>query len=330
MGRILSGIQPTGALHLGNYLGAIKNWVSMQEDNECLFCIVDLHALTAHPDPNTLRNDTWSTAALYIAAGVDPKMSAIFPQSAVPEHAELMWILSCVTPLGWLNRMTQFKEKAGQYKDKAVLGLYSYPVLMTADILLYQATDVPVGEDQKQHLELARDIAGAMNHRYGSDLFVLPEPRIHGQGMRVMSLSDGTNKMSKSDISEGARLGLFDPPDLLVQKVKKARTDSGIFPAHIDEMVGRPEVKNLISIYSALTDMAIEGVLTKFGGDNFSSFKADLADVVVEVLSPVREKYNALMEERSYLEEIVRCGTENAREIAVQNMRNIKSHMGLF
>lgn len=330
MGRTLSGIQPTGGLHLGNYLGAIKNWVAMQHEHECLFCMVDLHALTIQPDPQKLKEDTWRTAALYIAAGVDPEKSIIFPQSAVPEHAELMWLLSCFTPLGWLNRMTQFKEKAGKYKDKAVLGLYAYPVLMAADILLYQATDVPVGEDQKQHLELARDIAGAVNYRYAMDLFTLPAPRIQGHGTRVMSLRDGTKKMSKSDPAEVARLGLFDTPDVLVQKIKKARTDSGVFPASKEEIVGRPEVENLMTIYAALTGESIDGICGQFGGDNFAPFKTALADVVVAELDPIRTKYETLMHDRAYLEKIIKNGITHARGIASGTMTEVKSVMGLF
>lgn len=330
MGRILSGIQPTGGLHLGNYLGAIKNWVSMQHDHECLFCMVDLHALTTQPDPQKLKEDTWRTAALYIAAGVDPEKSIIFPQSAIPEHSELMWLLSCFTPLGWLNRMTQFKEKAGKSKDTAVLGLYSYPVLMAADILLYQATDVPVGEDQKQHLELARDIAGAVNHRYEKPLFTLPTPRIQGHGTRVMSLKDGTKKMSKSDPAEGSRLGLFDSPDVLVQKIKKSRTDSGVFPTNKEEMVGRPEVENLITIYAALTDKSLEHIYATFGGHNFAPFKQDLADIAVSTLNPIRTKYISLMNDRSYLETIIQNGIVHAKHMARNTMTDIKSAMGLF
>src|SRR5579863_5148786 len=255
MNRIFSGIQPTGNLHLGNYLGAIRNWVALQRDYECIFCIVDLHALTMPQDPAELRHSTREVTAAYIAAGIDVENCIIFNQSMVSAHAELSWLLSCLTPLGWLNRMTQFKEKAGKQRDMAGLGLYAYPVLMAADILGYKATHVPVGEDQKQHLELARDIAGAFNRRYGIDFFPLPEPQIFGAATRVMSLRDGTKKMSKSDSSDYSRINMTDDADAIALKIRKAKTDPHPLPASLEEARRRPEADNLIGIYAALADL---------------------------------------------------------------------------
>src|SRR5579885_891401 len=251
MNRIFSGVQPTGNLHLGNYLGAIRNWVALQNDFECIFCIVDLHALTLPQDPDELRANTREVTAAYIAAGIDPQCCIIFNQSMVSAHAELAWLLACLTPLGWLNRMTQFKEKAGKQRDMAGLGLYSYPVLMAADILVYKATHVPVGEDQKQHLELARDIAGAFNRRYERDFFPLPEPQILGEATRVMSLRDGSKKMSKSDLSDMSRVNMTDTPELIAQKIRKAKTDPDALPHSPEGLEGRPEADNLLTIYAA-------------------------------------------------------------------------------
>src|ERR1700688_298718 len=253
MNRIFSGVQPTGHLHLGNYLGAIRNWVALQRDYDCIFCIVDMHALTLPQDPNELRAQTREVTAAYVAAGIDPERCIIFNQSTVPGHAELAWLLGCMTPLGWLNRMTQFKEKAGKHRDDAGLGLYGYPVLMAADILLYKATHVPVGEDQKQHLELSRDIAGAFNRRYGVEFFPLPEPQILGEATRVMSLRDGTKKMSKSDASDMSRINMTDTPDLIAQKIRKAKTDPDALPSSVEALEGRPEADNLLTLYAALT-----------------------------------------------------------------------------
>src|SRR3954449_9734580 len=277
MNRIFSGIQPTGNLHLGNYLGAIRNWVALQHDYGCIFCIVDLHALTLPQEPDELRQATREVTAAYIAAGVDPERCIIFNQSMVAGHAELAWLLGCLTPLGWLNRMTQFKEKAGKQRDNAGLGLYAYPVLMAADILAYKATHVPVGEDQKQHLELARDIAGAFNRQYGREFFPLPEPQIFGAATRVMSLRDGTKKMSKSDASDYSRINMTDDADAIAQKIRKAKTDPEPLPATIAALEARPEADNLVGIYAALSDLSREQALARFGGQNFSTFKEALS-----------------------------------------------------
>jgi tryptophanyl-tRNA synthetase len=328
--RILSGIQPTGNLHLGNYLGAIKNWVALQKDYECLFCVVDLHAITVPQDPHHLIQSTRETVATYLACGISAEEASIFPQSMVAEHTELMWILACHTPLGWLNRMTQFKEKAGKQKDQASMGLYAYPVLMAADILLYQATDVPVGEDQKQHLELARDIAGAFNRHYNTTLLTLPEPRIMGAATRVMSLRDGSNKMSKSDSSDASRIHLKDSDDVIFKKIQKARTDSGAFPSSEKELEGRLEVQNLLNIYLSLSGQNIQDVYQEFGGRNFSDFKTCLAEVCVEQLRPIREKIVDLMDNKDYLDTIIQKGTGKARTIAQGTMRDVKRLVGLF
>ena len=264
MNRIFSGVQPTGNLHLGNYLGAIRNWVALQDDYECIFCIVDLHALTLPQDPDELRASTREVTAAYIAAGIDPERCIIFNQSMVPAHAELAWLLACLTPLGWLNRMTQFKEKAGKQREMAGLGLYAYPVLMAADILVYKATHVPVGEDQKQHLELARDIAGAFNRRYDRDFFPLPEPQIFGAATRVMSLRDGTKKMSKSDTSDYSRINMTDDADAITLKIRRAKTDPEPLPATIADLERRPEADNLIGIYAALAEPIARGYACPF------------------------------------------------------------------
>src|SRR5271156_4767789 len=266
MNRIFSGIQPTGNLHLGNYLGAIRNWVELQHGFECIFCIVDLHALTQPQDPAELRASTREVTAAYIAAGIDPEHCTIFNQSMVSAHTELAWLLGCLTPLGWLNRMTQFKEKAGKHRDMAGLGLFAYPVLMAADILAYKATHVPVGEDQKQHLELARDIAGAFNRRYGVDFFPLPEPQILGEATRVMSLRDGTKKMSKSDESDYSRINLTDDADTIALKIRKAKTDTDPLPDTLAALEKRPEADNLVTIYAALSDSTREKVLKEYAG----------------------------------------------------------------
>src|SRR5437868_10270743 len=286
MNRIFSGIQPTGNLHLGNYLGAIRNWVALQHDFDCIFCIVDLHALTLPQDPVQLRNSTREVTAAYIASGIDPERCLIFNQSTVAVHSELAWLLSCYTPLGWLNRMTQFKEKAGKQRDMASLGLYSYPVLMAADILAYKATHVPVGEDQKQHLELTRDIAGAFNRRYGVEFFPLPEPQIFGAATRVMSLRDGTKKMSKSDSSDNSRINLTDDADTIARKIQKAKTDPHPLPDSEKGLEGRPEAENLLGIYAALSDLTLAQVIAENAGKQFSAFKKDLAERAVAVLEP--------------------------------------------
>src|SRR3954469_24377294 len=287
MNRIFSGIQPTGNLHLGNYLGAIRNWVALQHDYECIFCIVDLHALTLPQNPDELRQATREVTAAYIAAGIDPERAIIFNQAMVPAHSELAWLLGCMTPLGWLNRMTQFKEKAGKQRDNAGLGLYAYPVLMAADILAYKATHVPVGEDQKQHLELARDIAGAFNRRFGRDFFPLPEPQIFGAATRVMSLRDGTKKMSKSDTSDYSRINMTDDADAVALKIRRAKTDPEPLPGDTADLEARPEADNLVGIYAALTDATREAALARFAGQNFSTFKETLSEVAVDVLGRI-------------------------------------------
>lgn len=329
MGRILSGIQPTGNLHLGNYLGALRNWVKLQDQHENLFCIVDLHALTTLPDPSNLRTWTREVAAAYIAAGINPDKSAIFVQSAVPSHCELSWIFSCLTSLGWLNRMTQFKEKVGKNREQASLGLYAYPVLMAADILIYKATHVPVGEDQKQHLELARDIAGTFNHRYGLDYFELPEFLSLKVAARVMSLRDGAAKMSKSDPSDYSRIHFMDDPDTIALKIKKAKTDSDLLAETPKAMENRPEALNLLGIYAALSDMSLEEACQKFAGTSFSALKQNLIDQVIAIMSPIRQRMLNLLKDPAFLDKILEKGAEKANEIAIQNMKEIKHIVGL-
>ena len=330
MNRIFSGVQPTGNLHLGNYLGAIRNWVALQKDYDCIFCIVDLHALTLPQDPHELRRNTREVTAAYIAAGIDPEACVIFNQSAVPGHAELAWLLGTLTPLGWLNRMTQFKEKAGKHRENAGLGLYSYPVLMAADILLYKATHVPVGEDQKQHLELSRDIAGAFNRRFEVEYFPLPEPQILGAATRVMSLRDGTKKMSKSDPSDYSRLTMTDDAATIEQKVKKAKTDTLPLPASAAELEGRPEAANLLGIFAALAGQSRDQVLATYGGRGFAEFKRDLADLAVTVLGPIGAEMRRLTSDTAYVDGILRRGAERAGAIAEQHMAEVKDIMGLL
>ncbi|MCP4922447.1 MAG: tryptophan--tRNA ligase [bacterium] len=330
MGRILSGVQPTGNLHLGNYLGAIRNWVRLQKDHESLFCIVDLHALTMPQDPEELRRSTLEVAATYLACGIDPKTSSIFVQSAVSGHSELAWLLGCQTPMGWLNRMTQFKEKAGKHKERAGLGLYSYPVLMAADILLYKATHVPVGDDQKQHLELTRDIAMAFNSRYGQDVFPLPEPQILGNTTRVMSLRDGASKMSKSEVSEFSRIHLLDDADTIALKIRKAKTDTDPLPETVEGLENRPEAKNLVSLYAALTDTTEQKVCTDFAGQSFSALKPTLADALVEILVPIATRTKELLKERQELEKLLREGAEKANSIAEKTLQEVHDVMGLL
>lgn len=328
MPRILSGVQPTGNLHLGNYLGAIRNWVPMQDSHECLFMLADLHAITVPQDPAALRGSVRETAAAYIACGIDPDRAAIFPQSAVSGHAELAWVLSCHTPLGWLNRMTQFKEKAGKDKEKAVLGLYSYPVLMAADILLYKAARVPTGEDQKQHLELCRDIAGAFNRHYASDVFPLPEPVIMGPAARIMSLRDGTRKMSKSDPSDYARINLTDDADTIALKFRKARSDmlEGI---SYDE-AARPEASNLLNIYATLKNIPRDAALAEMGGSSFSAFKQALTELAVETLSPITRRMRDLLAAPEYIDAVLARGVDKAGGIAAETMKEVKELAGFL
>lgn len=329
-GRILSGVQPTGNLHLGNYLGAIRHWVALQSTHECFYMLADLHAITVPQDPGKLRAATREAAAALVACGVDPEKSAIFPQSAVPAHAELAWILGCLTPLGWLNRMTQFKEKAGKNKENAVLGLYDYPVLMAADVLLYKATHVPVGEDQKQHLELARDIAGAFNRAYpaaaGGDYFPLPEPLILGEATRVMSLRDGRKKMSKSDESEYSRINLTDDAEAIALKFQKAKSDMVAGMSYDEE--ARPEASNLLTIYASLANLPREAVVQQFAAANFSTFKKALTELAVEKLSPVTAKMRALLADPEHLDGILHRGTERARALASRHIAEIKEIVG--
>jgi tryptophanyl-tRNA synthetase len=325
--RVFSGVQPTGNLHLGNYLGAIRHWVKMQEDYECIFGIMDLHAITVPQDPQMLKSSIRELAAALIASGIDPDKSILFPQSTVSAHAELGWILNCHTPLGWLNRMTQFKEKAGKKRDNASLGLYGYPVLQAADILAYHATHVPVGEDQKQHLELSRDIAGAFNRAYEEDYFTLPEPLIQGEATRVMSLKDGTKKMSKSDASELSRIDLTDDEDAIAKKFRKAKSDMVEGIAYDPE--NRPEASNLLTIYAALDDRSRKEVEAEFASSSFADFKAKLTDLAVAKLSPITSKMRILMEDIETLDRTLAHGTERAEEIASRNLQEVKKLVGL-
>jgi tryptophanyl-tRNA synthetase len=330
MNRIFSGIQPTGNLHLGNYLGAIRNWVALQRDFDCIFCIVDLHALTQPQDPVQLRNSTREVTAAYIAAGIDTERCLIFNQSTVAVHSELAWLLSCYTPLGWLNRMTQFKEKAGKQRDMASLGLYSYPVLMAADILGYKATHVPVGEDQKQHLELARDIAGAFNRRYGVEYFPLPEPQIFGAATRVMSLRDGSKKMSKSDSSDYSRINMTDDADIIALKIQKAKTDPEPLPDDEAGLANRPEAANLLGIYAALTDTTLAEAVKRFAGRNFSAFKKELAEVAVTVLGRIGGEMRRLVADPGYIDGVLRRDSQRARTIAEPHLREVQDIIGLL
>ena len=330
MSLVFSGVQPTGHLHLGNYLGAIKQWVTLQQTHDCLFCIVDLHAITVPQEPTALREATLATAAAYIACGINPQTTPIYNQSAVPGHAELAWILNCHTPLGWLNRMTQFKDKAGKHRENAVLGLYAYPVLMAADILLYQATHVPVGEDQKQHLELARDIAGAFNRHYGKDVFRIPEPLILGEAARIMSLRDGTRKMSKSDESDYSRINLTDNADAIRLKIQKAKTDPQPLPESVAALEGRPEARNLLTLYGAVTGLSLEASCTQFAGATFTAFKATLTEALVAHLVPIGDEITRLMRDQGELIRILCAGAEAARTRAAPTLADVQETVGLF
>ncbi|AFK55350.1 MAG: tryptophan--tRNA ligase [Tistrella sp.] len=328
MARIFSGAQPTGNLHLGNYLGAIRNWVTLQDSYESVFCIVDLHAITVWQDPKALIRQTRELTAAYIAAGIDPERCVIFNQSAVTAHSELAWLLNCMTPIGWLNRMTQFKEKAGKDREKASLGLYAYPVLMAADILAYKATHVPVGEDQKQHLELTRDIAQRFNQLYEKDVLPLPEPMILGAATRVMSLRDGTKKMSKSDPSDYARINLTDDRDTIAQKLKKARTDSE--PGVTYEPERRPEVANLIRIYAALDGRTTDQVVADYADAPFTTVKTRLTDLAVEKLGPIAEEMKRLMADPAEIDRILAKGADRARAIADPVVAEVRETIGLL
>ena len=326
---VLSGMQPTGQLHLGNYLGALKNWVKLQERMPCLYCIVDMHAITVWQEPATLANATREVTAAYIAAGVDPERSALFNQSQVVEHAELAWVFNCVARLGWLDRMTQFKEKSGKHKERASVGLYTYPVLQAADILVYRATHVPVGEDQRQHLELARDIAQKFNNDYAvPDFFPLPEPVITGHGARIMSLRDGTKKMSKSDESDFSRINLTDDADAIAQKVRKARTDPQPLPETAESLAGRPEAENLVNIYAALADHTPATVVSEFAGAQFSVFKNALADLAVAKLTPIASEMRRLLSDKAEIDGILKRGAERASAIAKPVMAELRRIVG--
>ncbi|MEJ2124854.1 MAG: tryptophan--tRNA ligase, partial [Alphaproteobacteria bacterium] len=336
---VLSGVQPTGNLHLGNYLGAITKFVDLQKEAQCLYCVVDLHAITVWQEPDELLHNTREVTAAYIAAGIDPEKHIIFNQSRVSEHAELGWILNCVARLGWLNRMTQFKEKAGKDREKVSVGLYDYPVLMAADILVYRATHVPVGDDQKQHLELARDIAQKFNNDFSETcakagfkdgFFPLPEPLISGPATRVMSLRDGAKKMSKSDASDMSRINLTDNAEEIAKKVKKAKTDPEPLPSEEKGLEGRPEADNLIGIYAALTRTDKAAVLTEYGGAQFSKFKTALVDLAVEKLGPLGAEMKRLTEDRTYIDGVLKKGAERARAIAEPNMRKVREIVGFL
>jgi len=328
--RIFSGVQPTGSLHLGNYLGAIRNWARLQDEFEAIYCVVDLHAVTAPHDPKELSRATREVTAGLIASGIDPARSIIFNQSMVPEHAELSWLFNCVARLGWLNRMTQFKEKAGKNREQASVGLYAYPVLMAADILAYKATHVPVGEDQKQHLELTRDIAQSFNSTYGLDFFPLPEPQIFGSATRVMSLRDGTKKMSKSDESDYSRINMTDGADEIAQKIRKARTDPHPLPESADGLAERPEALNLVSIYAALEDIEIDQVIQEYQGQGFSTFKKALADLAVVRLGPVGNEMKRLTAESGEIDKVLADGAERATQLSRPIVAEVREIMGFL
>ena len=329
--KIFSGVQPTGNLHLGNYLGAIKNFVYLNNDdnNDCIFCVVDLHAITVNQSPNELKNNIRETVATFIASGIDPNKSIIFNQSQVSAHSEAAWILSCTARMGWLNRMTQFKEKAGKDKEKASVGLYSYPVLMAADILLYDTTHVPVGDDQKQHLELCRDVAQKFNNDFNvTDFFVIPEPLIQKEFSRIMSLKDGTKKMSKSELSDLSRINLTDDKDKIINKIKKAKTDPLPMPSNIKELENRPEAKNLIGIYSSLSNNTLEKTINEFSGKNFSEFKDNLSQLLVDKIIPISDEIKKLLSERGYLDKILAEGSEKANDTASKKIKEIHQIVG--
>ncbi len=344
---VFSGVQPTGNLHLGNYLGAIKRWVEMQATQDCIYCVVDMHALTVSPDPAELQQSTREVAAAFLAAGIDAKKSIVFNQSRVMQHAELAWVFNCIARVGWMNRMTQFKDKAGKDRENASLGLFAYPSLMAADILLYRATAVPVGEDQKQHLELTRDIAQKFNNDYSdriaalgvgvdmkvgdetvSGFFPLTEPIISGPAMRIMSLRDGTKKMSKSDPSDLSRINLIDDAETITKKIRKAKTDSDGLPSEVEGLESRPEADNLVGVYAALAGQDKAGVLADFGGRQFSEFKAALADLAVAKLSPITQEMRRLNADPAYIDGVLADGGARARVIAEQTMRNVRDIIG--
>jgi tryptophanyl-tRNA synthetase len=328
--RILSGVQPTGNLHLGNYLGAIKNFVKLQKDYECYFMLADLHSITVFQDPKQLRENIIETAAVFLACGLDPKKNVIFCQSGVAGHSELAWIFNCVARIGWLNRMTQFKEKAGSNKEKASVGLYSYPTLMAADILLYKATHVPVGEDQKQHLELCRDIAVKFNNDFDcKDFFTLPEPIITKEVARIMSLKDGTKKMSKSDESEASRINLTDTEEDIVQKIKKAKTDNDLIPDNESKLADRPEARNLINIFSILNSSTIEKTLKELSGKNFSELKNKLSESLIKEIVPIGKKIKEFKKDTDAIKKILKSGSEKANIESQKTIKEVHKIVGL-
>ncbi len=338
--RVFSGMQPTGSLHLGNYLGAMIQWIEMQKTHECIYCVVDMHAITVWQEPEELKNAIRQVTAAYIASGLDPKRSILFNQSQVPEHAELAWVFNCVARLGWLNRMTQFKEKAGKDRENASVGLYAYPNLMAADILAYRATHVPVGEDQKQHLELARDIAQKFNNDFRSSIeaaghadgmfFPQPEPVITGPATRVMSLRDGTKKMSKSDPSDQSRIALTDSADEIANKVKRAKTDPDSLPSEAAGLAGRPEAENLVGIYAAVTGRSQADVLAEIGGSQFSTFKKNLADALIARITPIGDEIRRLTADPSEIDAVLADGAARARAIATPIMDEVKDVVGFI
>jgi len=330
MNRIFSGVQPTGNLHLGNYLGAIRNFVGLQQDYECIYCVVDLHAITVWQDPKELVNNTREVTAAFLAAGIDPKGSIIFNQSQVAAHAQLAWIFNCVARLGWLNRMTQFKEKAGKHRENASVGLYAYPNLMAADIMAYKATHVPVGEDQKQHLELTRDIAQKFNNDFGVEFFPLVEPLIFGEATRVMSLRDGSKKMSKSDPSDQSRITFTDTADEISKKIRRAKTDPEPLPSDIDGLEGRPEAGNLVGIYAALAGVTSNDVIQEFGGRGFGDFKPALADLAIDKLAPISDEMRKLMADPAHIDAILADGAVRARAMTDPILREINEIVGLI
>ena len=327
---VFSGVQPTGSLHLGNYLGALKNFVDLQKNNECIYCVVDLHAITVFQDPKELRDNILETTAAFLASGLDHKKSIIFNQSSVSGHAELAWILNCVARIGWLNRMTQFKDKAGKDREKASVGLYIYPNLMAADILLYKSTHVPVGADQKQHLELCRDIAQRFNNDFKKNIFPIPEPLIQKNISRVMSLRDGTKKMSKSDESSYSRIDLKDSADEIVKKIKKAKSDSLPIPESLSELDSKPEALNLLNIYSDLNKSTLEKTLNEMKGKDYSYLKNKLSEILIEIICPIGKKITQFLDDKNFLEKVINEGSEKASKIAQKNLKEIKNTVGFL
>jgi tryptophanyl-tRNA synthetase len=329
--RIFSGIQPTGSLHIGNYLGALKQWIPLQDQGESLFCIVDSHAITMPYNPTELKESVYKTAAAYLASGLNPDKTTIFVQSSVLHHAHLAWILGCLTPMGWLSRMTQFKDKSSKMqKDQIGYGLFSYPVLMAADILLYKTTHVPVGEDQKQHVEMARDVAGAFNRQYNNDYFPIPLPLIPGTAARIMSLRDGSKKMSKSDLSEYSRIHLDDSAETIALKIQKAKTDSDLLPDSKEGLTGRFEAENLLSIYSTFKEQSLEASCLEFGGQSFSTLKKALTEVLVETVVPIGNTMKQWLNEKNELKAILQKGPEKALKLAETNMKEIHQIIGFW